>query len=147
MDAAVPGWFSIIEAQFHLRSIRNSTTKFYSVIAALPAEVVSRLPHCVIDASSSNYEKLKEAVTGMFEKSKPELLENLMKTTSISGRPSLYLQEMITTASRIGVTDDIIRHKFLQALPSTIIISCDCQSKRFKSSSIRETGRRIIALH
>ena len=56
----------------------------------------------------------------MYEKTKPELLDRLMKTTSISGRPSVYLQEMINTASRIGVTDDIIRHKFLQALPSTI---------------------------
>ena len=49
-----------------------------------------------------------------------QLLDRLMKTTSISGRPSVDLQEMINTASRIGVTDDIIRHKFLQALPSTI---------------------------
>ena len=56
----------------------------------------------------------------MYEKTKPELLDRLMKTTTISGRPSVYLQEMINTASRIGVTDDIIRHKFLQALPSTI---------------------------
>ena len=41
----------------------------------------------------------------MYEKTKPELLDRLMKTTSISGRPSVYLQEMINTASRIGVTD------------------------------------------
>ena len=40
METAVNGWFSILEAQFHLRNITASTTKFYTVISSLPAEVV-----------------------------------------------------------------------------------------------------------
>ena len=120
METSVPGWFAIIKAQLHLRQISTDSTKFYSVIAALPAEVVSRLPSTVTDPTHSNYQTLKETIISMYEKTKPELLDRLMKTTSISGRPSVYLQEMLTTASRIGVTDDIVRHKFLQALPSTI---------------------------
>ena len=120
METAVPGWFSIIEAQFHLRNITSESTKFYSVIAALPAEVISRMPPTTLNLDTSDYKTLKDGLISSYEKTKPELLDRLMKTTSISGRPSVYLQEMINTASRIGVTDDIIRHKFLQALPSTI---------------------------
>ena len=120
METAAPAWFSIIEAQFHLRNITAENTKFFSIIAALPPEVISRLPPTSLELASSNYQTLKEGIISMYEKTKPELLDRLMKTTSISGRPSVYLQEMINTASRIGVTDDIIRHKFLQALPSTI---------------------------
>ena len=43
-----------------------------------------------------------------------------MSATTISGRPSAYLHEMLSVAKRIGISDDIVRHKFLQALPSTI---------------------------
>ena len=43
-----------------------------------------------------------------------------MLTTTISGRPSAYLHEMLSVAKRIGISDDIVRHRFLQALPSAI---------------------------
>ena len=120
METSVPSWFEKLEAQFHLRNITAEKTMFYSVIATLPSDVMSKLPRAITSASQSNYDILKDAVINMYEKTKPELLDRLMRTTSISGRPSAYLREMISTAERIGVTDDIIRHKFLQALPPTI---------------------------
>ena len=43
-----------------------------------------------------------------------------MSATIISGRPSAYLHEMLSVAKRICISDDIVRYKFLQALPSTI---------------------------
>ena len=120
MENSVCGWFAILEAQFHLRNIKNETTKFYHVIAALPAEVVSRLNGNTIDPTKTNYEELKEKVIGIYEKTKPEMLDKLMQSTTMTGRPSIYLQELISTAEKIGVSDDIVRHKFIQALPSTI---------------------------
>ena len=42
-----------------------------------------------------------------------------MSATTILGRPSTYLHEMLSVAKRIGISD-IVRHEFLQALPSTI---------------------------
>ena len=56
----------------------------------------------------------------MYEKTKPELLDKLMKSCSISGRPSLYLQELTSIGNRIGVGEDLIRHKFIQSLPSSV---------------------------
>ena len=43
-----------------------------------------------------------------------------MSATTISGRPSAYLHEKLSVAKRIGIGDDIVRHKFMQVLPSTI---------------------------
>ena len=43
-----------------------------------------------------------------------------MSTTTITGRPSTYLQEMLSIAKRIGIGEEIVIHKFLQALPATI---------------------------
>ena len=49
METAVNGWFSILEAQFHLRNITASTTKFYTVISSLPAEVVAKIPITILE--------------------------------------------------------------------------------------------------
>ena len=43
-----------------------------------------------------------------------------MSTTTITGRPSTYLQEMLSIAKRIGIGEEIVIHKFLQAVPATI---------------------------
>lgn len=135
METAVNGWFSIIEAQFHLKSVSVSATKFYHVISALPAEVVARLPVSIFE--QKNYDCLKEAVVTMYEGSKPEMLDKLMNFNNITGRPSVFLQEMTTLANRIGVGEQIVRHKFLQSIPSSI--SPVIASR--KDLSLQELGR------
>lgn len=57
------------------------------VISALPLDVVTNLPVSILQAR--DYEQLKQSVLSAYERTKPELLEKLMKTT---GRPSVYLQ-------------------------------------------------------
>ena len=49
METTVNGWFSILEAQFHLRNITASTTKFYTVISSLPTEVVAKIPITILE--------------------------------------------------------------------------------------------------
>ena len=48
------------------------------------------------------------------------MLDRLMTSTTMSGRPSIYLNELMALSTRLGIGDDIIRHKFLQALPKSI---------------------------
>ena len=43
-----------------------------------------------------------------------------MKQHSVSGRPSPYLNEMLTLADKIQLDEQIVRHQFIQALPSSI---------------------------
>jgi hypothetical protein len=80
----------------------------------------------VID--SNNYDTLKSALIAAHEQSKPELFEKLISSKSFSGRPSTYLKELRTIASKVGVGDELVRHKFLQSLPSPISAALGAQS-------------------
>ena len=48
METAVNGWFTILEAQFHLQNVTASKTKFYAVISSLLAEEVGKLPNAIL---------------------------------------------------------------------------------------------------
>ena len=95
MEESVKGWFAIMEAQFHLKNLTISATKFYTVLAALPSDV-SKLPVKVFE--DKDYTELKLAIVSIYEKTKPQLLDKIMKTCTLSDRPSVYLQELCTIA-------------------------------------------------
>ena len=118
MDTAAAGWFAILEAQFHLRKITVASTKYYHVISALPPDVVAKLsPQIHVD---KDYEQLKTTVISIYEKTKPELFAKLISETRMTGRPSLYLQELTAIATKVGVGEDLVKHHFTQALPPSI---------------------------
>jgi len=48
-EAAVEGWFRVLEAQMRIANITQSRTKFYHVISALPADVVNNLSTEIMD--------------------------------------------------------------------------------------------------
>ena len=114
METAVSGWFAIINAQFHLANISDSVTKFYHVLSSLPADV-ARVDPTVI--AGQDFARLKEAVIELFEKTKPELFEKLISKSVMTGRPSEFLGDLRVVASKVGVGDDLVRHKFIQSLP------------------------------
>lgn len=118
METAVTGWFAIMEAQFHLANIRSAETKFFHVLSALPASTVVRVPADILDRK--HYKDLKQHIIDLFEQTKPELFNQLISNTIMQGKPSVYLEEIKRTASKVGVTDDLVKHKFLQAIPSSI---------------------------
>ena len=118
METAVNGWFSIFDAQFFLQTITSSQTKFYHVLAALPPDTISRLSPSTLQ--SKDFDELKNAVVDLYEKTKPELFEKLISTTTMTGRPSLFLSELRDIAAKVGVGDNLVRHKLLQDLPPTI---------------------------
>ena len=102
----------------HLRNVTASKTKFYAEVSLLPAEEVGKQPNATL--ASQDYDKVKRTVIEAHEWTKLQLLEKLILATTISGRPSAYLHEMLSLAKRIRISDDIVRYKFLQALPSAI---------------------------
>ena len=118
IESNIPAWFSLIEAQFNIRNFRRSDIKFYHALNALPHNIVASLPLSVLDAR--DYEILKKEVIASFERSKPEMLDRLMSERKISGKPSAFLKEIRTLATKIGVGEDIIRHRFIKALPPSI---------------------------
>ena len=118
MDTAVEGWFAIMDAQFHLARITSAQSKFYHVLAALPPDTVSRLAPDVL--SKATFEDLKQAVINLYAQSKPELFERLISKTQMTGRPSTFLHELRDTASKVGVSDDLVRHKMIKSLPPSV---------------------------
>lgn len=118
MDTAVSGWFAIFDAQFHLANIVSNNTKFFHVLSSLPADVVARVDPSVIAAH--DFASLKSAVIEMFERTKPELFDKLISKSVMTGRPSEFLSELRELASKVGVGDELIRHKFIQSLPAAM---------------------------
>lgn len=119
-EAAVSGWFYIIEAQFHIKNITLTATKYFNTLAALPPHVVANIPREVLE--SQDYDSLKSNLVGSFEQTKPEIFERLSQQTKMTGQPSLYLRVLQSLAAKAGIGDceQLIRHKFLAALPNTI---------------------------
>lgn len=128
-------WFIILEAQFHLAGISNTSTKFYHALAALPVEVVSKLYST--DLTSTDYDDLKKKILNLHEASKPEIFENFLREKPLTGKPSHFLVEMQHLAAKAGVGEDLVRHKFQQALPSNIAPIIATQ----KSTPLNDLGK------
>lgn len=111
-------WFAILEAQFNIAGITVSKTQFYHALSHLPTKTVSSLDSALIAAA--DYDRLKTAVIDFHEATKPELIEEFIRQNPLTGRPSHYLAELQKIAGKVGVKEDFVRHKFQQALPSTI---------------------------
>ena len=45
-----------------------------------------------------------------------------MNETSLTGRPSMFLHELMSLANKVGVGEDLVRHRFIQALPAAIAL-------------------------
>ena len=118
METAVPGWFAIMEAQFQLAKIANDETKFYHTLAALPPTTISKLDPATLN--EHKFEKLKTAVKELYEKSKSELFDELISKVQLTGRPSHFVMELQELAGKVGVGDDLVRHKLFQSLPPAV---------------------------
>lgn len=111
-------WFVILEAQFNIAGIATSSTKFYHALANLPVETVSNLDDVILQAA--DYDQLKDAVKRYHETSRGELFETFLQETPLTGKPSHFLLQMTKVAKKVGVGDDMVRHRFQQALPPSL---------------------------
>lgn len=118
METAAAAWFNILEANFALRKITSDETKYFHVLAALPPDLVAKLSGFLLENRS--YDNMKKEVISIYEKTKPELFDKLIKQTTMSGRPSHYLQDLKILAGKVNASDDLVKHQFFQALPSSI---------------------------
>ena len=120
-------FFSVLEAQFKLKGISVSSTQFYHALTALPEEVLNLVSDATV--SAENYAQLKTFVINYFEKSKPELFEKLISTATLTGKPSNTLRQMENIANKIGVSEELLRHRFFQNLPPTIAPTIAAQTE------------------
>jgi len=134
-DSCAIGWFAVLEAQFKLKNITQTQTKFYNALSALPPHFISNNLDII---NSEDYDALKTAVIAAFEQTKPELFDKLSKKAVMTGRPSQYLRELQTLAAKAGLgnSEELIKHRFFDALPKTISPSVASQ----KTLSLQQLG-------
>ncbi|QQP52897.1 Galactose-1-phosphate uridylyltransferase [Caligus rogercresseyi] len=111
-------YFDILESQFKLQGVLADSTKFHHAITGLPFNVARKISKET--RTSSSYVKLKADILEVFEKSKGQLFEELIGTSTMIGKPSEYLKSLNETALKIGVPEAMVKHKFLSAAPSEI---------------------------
>src|SRR5215469_7823302 len=134
-------WFVILEAQFKANKIASESAQFYPTLAHLPPEVVVRLSPT--ETTSENYTALKTAVLDLFSQSNIEMFHQLLSNRPLMGKPSLFLRDMLQTASRIGVGDNIVRIRFIDSMPFPLRATVAAQS----SLSLENLGMLANDLH
>ena len=97
---------------------------------------------------SEDYDILKTTVIESYEQTKPELFERLSQKTTMTGRPSQYLRELqsLATKAGIGQCEDLIRHKFLDSLPKSISPAIAAQ-KTLTLSQLGSLADELMPMH
>lgn len=117
--ARVPSWFHVLEAQFENSSIVTPATKFRHAVANLPLEVFDKLTQ--EDITSNNYDLLKNKIVSLYSQPEPKIFADLINTSStLTTKPSLYLQTLRQKASTFNLPDEFIRMFFINAMPSNM---------------------------
>lgn len=111
-------YFAILEAQFHLSNITVENTKFYHCLSSLPTDIVSQLSATVLN--DPTYSNLKKVLLSLHEASLPEKFAKLASSAQLSGRPSDYMKQLNSIAADLKIGDDIVRHRFISALPPSL---------------------------
>src|SRR5215469_8280686 len=133
--------FVILEAQFKANKIASESAQFYQTLAHLPPEVVVRLSPS--ETTSENYAALKTAVINLFSQSNIEMFHQLLASRPLMGKPSLFLRDMLQTANRIGVSDNIVRIRFIDSMPFPLRVTLAAQT----SLSLENLGMLANDLH
>jgi hypothetical protein len=114
-------WFVQIEAQFHLASISQSSTKFFHILSALPEDIGCNISAAALTAA--DYDGLKAEVLSIFEKTRSERLEEALGTISLNGeKPSLAFRRIGRLLCDAGLSpdDELAKSKLLNCLPPHI---------------------------
>ena len=114
LNTSASAWFEILEAQFEIKKITDKRTRYFHTVAFLPTEVILSVTSSV--KALQDYEILKSDIISQNERSKPELFNQLTETTQLTGKPSALLRDISRIGSKIGIDNDLIRHKFCQSL-------------------------------
>ena len=114
-----PGlWFRQMESQFVLAGITNDETKFHHILDPIPEDVAINLPMGI-----DNYRDMKQHICGIFQKSKKEMIEEVLGVISLEKqKPSMCLMRNQKKLAECNFTfaDDVIKHRLMQAMPISV---------------------------
>ena len=115
-------WFAQAEAQFNIKGVSSSTTKFYHCVAAMSQEVASQLLDLIrTPPASEPYEVLKTRLIKSYGLNDYQRFENLV-SLPFSGdqKPSHLMNRMLALLPEDYKPGFILRGLFLRRLPSEV---------------------------
>ena len=115
-------WFTQAEAQFHLKGVTTSLTKFYHVLSALSQEVALSVRSIIKNPSPTTaYEDLKEALTKLHTPTRWELVDQLLDHPGLGDqRPSTLMTAMLAKLPEDHTACDLFLGLFLRRLPADV---------------------------
>lgn len=114
-------WWAQVVARLNLANITDDRSKFRYVVAALPAEVVKRVPDLIYTEPATNpFETLHLRIVKEFEPTDSAKLRELLEGCNLGDKtPSELLREMRRLAQG-RLTDDALRELFFKRLPKSL---------------------------
>lgn len=113
-------WFVRLEAQFALSKISCETTKFYHVVAAIDADILSSVSDIIVNPPTTNpYESLKKRLIESHSASEESRIRTLLQGMELGDqRPSQLLTRMRSLAGE-AVGEALLKSLWLNRLPPT----------------------------
>ncbi|CAN7938400.1 unnamed protein product, partial [Ixodes hexagonus] len=119
-------WFLQVEAQFQLRHITSSLTKYFHIVSSLPPEVADEVDDLLASPPATEpYEQLKTTILAQKTTSERTRLQELLAAEELGDRrPSQMLHRMRQLFGDQSVDSNIplLRELFLQRLPKQIVV-------------------------
>ena len=115
-------WFHITEANFHLRGVTDSMTKYCYVMSKLDAEGLRQISAFLAQARGKDpYGELKLELCRAFETTPQQRLDTWLSSSDLGDqRPTSYLRELDRLSAGLGF-QDVRRCIFLRSLPRTMV--------------------------
>ena len=94
-------WFAHLEAQFDIKKLTTSSTKFYYCISALPSDVSAHLTHMIRDPGDDPYQEIKDRLIHLYNLSNYQKFEALINLPFTSDTPpSVLMSSMLNLYPR-----------------------------------------------
>jgi hypothetical protein len=120
-------WFQQAEAQFRVKSITRSTTKFDHVLARLPSDATVSIGDVIdkattaVNPSETPYEDLKARLLKAYMPGPYKMLDSLLDHPALGDRtPSKMMDEMLALLPTGEKPSMLFNALFLRRLPATL---------------------------
>ena len=115
---APTSWFYMADANFHLRNITTSETKFWYVVSKLDADTLRKMSAFLAKPRGKDpYAEIRTVLCGTFEPNLEQKLDALLAVSELGDeRPSEFALELRRLLADAGV-EEILKRIFFKAMP------------------------------
>ncbi|XP_043862592.1 uncharacterized protein LOC122756652 [Drosophila santomea] len=114
-------WFVQIEAQFQCSRISSDNTRYYHLISALDADIMTEVSDVLVQPSEVNkYEHLKEIIIKRFTESPDRQLQRALLELDLGDKKPSQLLRQMTTLADGRASADALRVRWLSQLPQHV---------------------------